>query len=167
MGDRVETLEDLLRPGLRAVCVGINPSPVSVQAGHYYQGILGQRFLARLRYVGLVDGGWRGFEDDAAFAAGVGFTDIVKRPTRDAAALSAAEFEHGRRMLKSKLEAQRPALVIFTFKKAAVKLLGSFAGNGFVPGLNLANSEVFVMPAPFEGNMTAYPTLDTLAARLS
>lgn len=30
MGEPVATLEDLLRPGLRAVCIGINPSPVSV-----------------------------------------------------------------------------------------------------------------------------------------
>ena len=37
MGERVATLEDLLRPRLRAVCVGINPSPVSVEAGHYYR----------------------------------------------------------------------------------------------------------------------------------
>lgn len=36
MDKRVETLEDLLRPGLRAVCVGINPAPVSVAAGHYF-----------------------------------------------------------------------------------------------------------------------------------
>jgi TDG/mug DNA glycosylase family protein len=36
MGQQVETLEDLLRPGLRAVCIGINPAPTSVGAGHYY-----------------------------------------------------------------------------------------------------------------------------------
>jgi hypothetical protein len=35
MGEKAETLADLLRPGLRAVVVGINPSPVSVAAGHY------------------------------------------------------------------------------------------------------------------------------------
>jgi hypothetical protein len=45
MGHRVETLADLMRPGLRAVCVGINPSPVSVAAGHYYQARLGQAFF--------------------------------------------------------------------------------------------------------------------------
>jgi hypothetical protein len=27
MGESIETLEDLLRPGLDAVCVGINPTP--------------------------------------------------------------------------------------------------------------------------------------------
>jgi len=167
MGDRVETLADLLRPALRVVCVGINPSIVSVEAGHYYQGTLGQRFFGRLRYVGLLDDRHAGFEDDAAFASGVGFTDIVKRPTAKAAALSPAEFEHGQNLFEAKLEAHRPELVIFTFKKAAESLFGSFSGNGFVPGLRLAHSEVFVMPAPYESNATVYPTLDILAERLA
>lgn len=126
MGERVETLEDLLQPGLRAVCVGINPSPVSVEAGHYYQGTLGQRFYGRLRYAGLLGDGPERFEDDAAFASAVGFTDIVKRPTRNAGAVSPADFEHGQRLLEAKLAAHRPELVIFTFKKAAESLLGPF-----------------------------------------
>jgi len=49
MGEKVETLADLLRPGLRAVIVGINPSTVSVEAGHYYQGTLGKLLWKRLR----------------------------------------------------------------------------------------------------------------------
>lgn len=40
MGTPVETLEDLLRPGLRAVCIGINPAPDSVAAEHYFVDIL-------------------------------------------------------------------------------------------------------------------------------
>ncbi len=40
MGQQVETLEDLLRPGLRAVCIGINPAPTSVGAGHYHAASL-------------------------------------------------------------------------------------------------------------------------------
>ena len=37
MGETVTTLVDLLRPELNMVIVGINPSPVSVAAGHSYQ----------------------------------------------------------------------------------------------------------------------------------
>jgi TDG/mug DNA glycosylase family protein len=44
MGEEIETLDDLLRPGLRAVAIGINPTPKSVAAGHYYQGKYGQTF---------------------------------------------------------------------------------------------------------------------------
>jgi hypothetical protein len=53
MGKSVETLEDLLRPGLRAICIGINPAPTSVTRGHYYQGRLGQLFYQRLRRAGF------------------------------------------------------------------------------------------------------------------
>lgn len=149
MGERVETLEDLLADGLRAVCVGINPSPVSVKAGHYYQGRAGQRFFGRLRTAGVLLEA-DGFEDDLAFAAGVGFTDIIKRPTPDAKALPAAEFQYGKQRLLDKLERYRPALVIFTFKKTAKVLFGEFPGIGFVRGLQFAQSEVFVMPSPYE-----------------
>src|SRR4051794_40840432 len=92
-GEQIETLEDLLRPGLRAVCVGINPALTSVAAGHYYQGQLGQAFFGRLRRADLLPrvAGW---EDDSAFGGGIGFTDIVKRPTRSAAEISPEELDY-------------------------------------------------------------------------
>lgn len=108
MGEKYLTLADLLKPGLRAVCVGIYPSPVSVEAGHYYQGAAGQRFFARLCKVGLLPASFAGFEDDAAFARGVGFTDIVKRPTRGEKDLRPGELAHGRSALMGKLTETRP-----------------------------------------------------------
>jgi len=87
MGEEVETLEHVLCPQLRAVCVTINPSPVSVAAGHCYQGRAGQRFLERLRSVGLLHERPDNCEDDQAFAHGIGFTDIIKRPSANASEL--------------------------------------------------------------------------------
>lgn len=150
MGEEVETLADLLRPGLRAVVVGINPSAVSVEAGHYYQGTLGKLLWRRLRDAGWLPGDARpGREDDDAFAAGIGFTDIVKRPSARAHELSAAEFAHGRAALEAKLAANAPGLVIFTYKKTATVLAGGFPGHGFVPGLEVAGIPAFVMPGPY------------------
>jgi TDG/mug DNA glycosylase family protein len=166
MGEQVQTLADLLRLGLRAVIVGINPAPDSVAVGYYYQGALGRQLWSRLRGVGMVRSHESGFEDDAAFASGVGFTDIVKRPTPGEKDVAAAEFQHGRDALVAKLEHYRPPLVIFTFKRTAVKLFGPFPGNGFVDGLRLASSDVFVMPGPYEAGDTANATLDTLRAYL-
>src|SRR4051812_36177627 len=100
MGKQVETLADLLRPRLRAVCVGINPAPRSVRAGHYYQGSLGQKFFSRLHQARVVPPGRGGWQDDEAFAAGVGFTDIVKRPTEKASHVRPEEYEHGRVLLE-------------------------------------------------------------------
>jgi TDG/mug DNA glycosylase family protein len=167
MGEEVETLADLLRPGLRAICIGINPSPVSVAAGHYYQGRLGQRFYSRLRSAGLLRDDSGGFEDDAAFAAGIGFTDIIKRPTASAKELRPEEFRHGRELLLSKLEENASGLAIFTFKKTAVELCGPIDGYGLLPGLKAGGVDAFVMPGPYERADRVNTALGELAGRMS
>jgi TDG/mug DNA glycosylase family protein len=161
MGEQVVTLADLLRPGLRAVVVGINPSPVSVAAGHYYQGLFGKRFFARLGAAGVLPGG-AGFEDDRAFAAGIGFTDVVKRPTPRAHALRPGEFDHGRDLLEAKLATLGVPKVLFTYKRAAQALLGTFEGHAALRGRSLAGAEVFVMPGPMERTDRVERALDEL-----
>ncbi|MEO6207502.1 MAG: hypothetical protein ABIP77_06075, partial [Candidatus Limnocylindrales bacterium] len=51
-GVQTVTLADLppLRDGL--LFIGLNPSPVSVEAGHYHQGRLGRTFWRRLMLAG-------------------------------------------------------------------------------------------------------------------
>ena len=164
MGEQVDTLADLLRPGLAAVVVGINPSTVSVEAGHYYQGTLGKLLWRRLRTAGLLPVDARpGREDDAAFAARIGFTDIVKRPSARAHELSAGEFAHGREALEGKLAEAAPELVIFTYKKTATVLRGPFAGHGFAPGIEVAGVPAFVMPGPYAKSEVAAAAIAELA----
>jgi TDG/mug DNA glycosylase family protein len=105
MGSPVETLADLVPIQPRTVCVGINPAPISVAAGHYYQGRLGQRLFDRLRQVDLLPEQVDSWEDDEAFGRGVGFTDIVKRPTGSASEVTPAEFRYGAEVLAAKLAA--------------------------------------------------------------
>lgn len=121
-----------------------------MEAGHYYQGRLGQQFYKRLRYVGLLPSEATGWEDDALFELGVGFTDIIKRATAKADKLSAKEFEHGRPMLWHKLDAARPALVIFTFPKTAKRLFGPAAQTGFFVAGDGSGTRYFAMPGPYE-----------------
>lgn len=150
LGSTVVTLTDLLRPGLRAVIVGINPAPASVQAGHYYQGRAGQIFFRRLGAVGLLPEG-PGFEDDRAFDAGIGFTDVVKRPTRGEADVTTQELEHGKSLLQPRLASAAAPLLIFVFKTAATTLIGSFDGHGLLPpAMQLYGARLFVMPGPYE-----------------
>lgn len=166
MGATVETLEDLLPESPRAVIVGVNPAPASVQAGHYYQGQLGQRLWQRLTRCGLMaiaPGQW---EDDAAVNAGYGLTDVVKRPTPSADALLPGEREHGAALLREKLCAVGPAAVIFTFKDAATAMVGPVRGFGWIDGLTLAGADVFVMPGPYEARPKVDQALAALAARL-
>ncbi|MGH3005040.1 MAG: mismatch-specific DNA-glycosylase [Gaiellaceae bacterium] len=148
MGEQVETLEDLLRPGLHAVCIGINPAPTSVRAGHYYQGRLGQQFYERLRRAELLPRA-SGWEDDLAFENGIGFTDIVKRATAKASEVRPKEYAYGQDLLRARMRAVQPRLVIFTFKKTAEVLFGSIAGNGLIRDRDLAGAPIFVMPGPY------------------
>jgi len=168
MGVPVRTLEDLWPQQALAVVVGINPAPVSVEAGHYYQGQLGQRLWDRLRLVGLLQGRVGGAEDDAAVAAGIGFTDIVKRPTAGADSVRPEEYRYGRALLRDKLVAADAPLVIFSFKEGAKRYFDrKIQGNGFIPGLKVGPASVFVLPGPYEGTGTANATLDTLRQRLA
>jgi TDG/mug DNA glycosylase family protein len=165
MGTPVETLEDLLRPGLRAVCVGINPAPDSVRAGHYYQGKLGQQFYGRLRRAGVLPRA-AGWEDDLAFELGLGFTDIVKRPTGGSKEVRPEEFAHGRPLLEAKIEAAAPKLLLFVFKETAKKLFGPFGGNGLLAGRTLAGAEIFVMPGPYAPREEVAQRVDELGELL-
>ena len=54
--------------------------------------------------------------------------------------------EHGRALLEAKLREYEVRRVLFTFKGAAVELLGAFDGYGLRPGAPLAGAEAFVMP---------------------
>ena len=56
-GVAVETLADLPPRRDRLLFVGLNPSPVSVTAGHYHQGRLGQTFWRRLMTARVIPSG--------------------------------------------------------------------------------------------------------------
>src|SRR5581483_9165384 len=153
-----ETLEDLLPNSPRAVCVGINPAPPSVAAGHYFQGRQGQRFYARLRQAGLIPAASPGFEDDDAVAVEIGFTDVVKRPTARSDEVPDSEMRHGVELLRTRLEVVGAPVLIFPFKRAAVAVIGKFDGNGWLDR-TFAGADLFVMPGPYEASHTANATI--------
>jgi TDG/mug DNA glycosylase family protein len=147
LGEEVLTLADLLRSGLRAVIVGINPSPVSVAAGHYYQGANGKRWWAALREAGILPDG-DGWEDDRLFAAGIGFTDLVKRATARETGLHPDEREQGRTLLQERLDGLGVERVLFVYKSSAKEVLGPFPGWGLRPGRPVAGNKAWVMCGP-------------------
>jgi len=132
MEAEVETLRDIPPQEGGVLLIGINPSPVSVAAGHYYQGTLGKRLWGRMRRVGLLadDSHW---EDEAFTGVGHGLTDIVKRPTTGEAALMRGEIEFGTGLLRKNVAAWKPSLVLFAFKAPADALLGGSADPGEGP----------------------------------
>ena len=123
--------------------VGINPSCVSVEKGHYLQGRLGRRFWKRLSDSGIAPDLPIGVEDDFAFANyDFGFADLVRRPTNKAIELSKEEKQTGVFDLAGRLSrfGDRPS-IIFIYE-AARKLAG--------PRLEAMGYRVYIMPGPYD-----------------
>ena len=147
----VETLADLPPEPGRLLFVGLNPSPVSVAAGHYHRGRLGQKFWRRLVVAGILPADVEpGAADDALVAAGHGITDLRKVPTpRDTA--SESELRAGVGPLFRKVAIWRPAAVIFVYKRAAEACAGRAIPEpwGRIDGMALAARPCFLMPGPY------------------
>lgn len=151
MGADCLTLADLWPQNPRAILVGINPAAASVEVGHYYHGLAGRRMFGMLPDAGVLrspcDEDASGLhDDDLALSQGIGFTDLVKRPTPNARGLEPAELNYGARILEKKLRSNASPLVIFVFKKTARELFGKFEGIGLLEGLEIAGARCFVMP---------------------
>jgi double-stranded uracil-DNA glycosylase len=149
MGEQVHTLADIWPDAPRAMIVGLNPAPTSVAAGHYYQGASGRRQLLRLAAARVFSAPDDGRFEAPALAAGVGFTDIVKRPTTGESGVSAAEIQHGRKILVHELASRRVPLVICVFRHPVAALLGTEGRPGMQSERAAWGGSIFRMPGPF------------------
>ena len=119
--DDLPTLPDYLTPGLDLVSIGINPSLPAARAGFYFANPR-NRFWPALNGSALVD---EVLEPGCAAMQrlhahyGIGFSDVVKRPTAGAGNLRTADFRRDAPLLRAKLEAVRPRLLWFHGKLAA------------------------------------------------
>ena len=108
----METLPDYLKPGLDIVLIGLNPSARSVEDGHYFANPR-NRFWTALSAANLV-GRPVGPQDDASLLAhGIGFTDVVKRPTSQASGLTSADYRRDAPGLREKLLRHAPRIACF------------------------------------------------------
>jgi len=160
-----ETLPDYLAPGLRLVLIGINPSPLSVQQGHYFfrrtnrfwPAFSRSRLSAALR--SLLGRDELGPEDDVRLLeVGIGFTDVVKVPTNNAAQVTPALYAEWAPRLRARIERFQPAVAAFhgvTGYRAFVQHgLGegkSTAGLGD-QNRRIGETRLFVVPNPSPAN---------------
>jgi TDG/mug DNA glycosylase family protein len=154
-----DTLPDYLRPGLRLLSIGLNPSLPSVAAGFYFANPR-NRFWTALNASRLVQGR---VEPGAAGVrqlfeqAGIGFTDLVKRPTRGAAQLRADDYRSGTLRLAAVLRTYQPAIAWFHGKLAYGQFLKRTGGaqSGVEWGLQpvrIGVTQIFVTPNPSPAN---------------
>lgn len=150
-GRTVETLADLPPERGGLLFIGLNPSPVSVTAGHYHQGRLGQRFWQRLGRAGIIPPGTAvEAADDTLVAAGHGISDLRKDPSaRDTA--GDAELTAGVGPLWQKIALWRPAAVVFIYRRAATISAGRDIPErwGQLAGVAMGGRPCFLMPGPY------------------
>ena len=107
---RLHTLADTVAPGMRLLVCGLNPSLYAADVGvGFARG--SNRFWRAALAAGLVS---RDRDPRHALVAhGIGMTDLVKRPTRQAAELSTAEYAEGLARLERLAERLEPEVVCF------------------------------------------------------
>ena len=155
----LETLPDYLGPGLDIVSIGLNPSLPSVREGFYFANPR-NRFWRALNASGLI-----AEKLDPGIAAmdilqeryGIGFTDVVKRPTAGGHDLRAADYREWSPVLRHKLEQYQPAIAWFHGKQAYAGYLRY--GEGIKPVIawgvqprRIGTTRVFVTPNPSPAN---------------
>ena len=159
------TLPDHLRPGLDLVFVGINPGLYSVQRGHYFARST-SRFWPAFSTSKLSERARRALgtntlcaEHDAELPCfGIGFTDVVKRPTANAEDLNASDFEKWLPRLLDKLQRYQPLVACF-HGLTAYRPLVKFALKSADPGPMLGGqreaigaTRLYVVPNPSPAN---------------
>jgi TDG/mug DNA glycosylase family protein len=156
-------LPDLLRDGLDVAFVSINPSLYSVERGHYFARksnkfwpCISRSELTRAAREAL-DLERLGPENDRTLLDfGIGFTDLVKRPTARAADLGPGELAGGVQSLLEKVERYRPRVACFHgvtgYRHVHEKLA---AGSDVILGpqaIHIGDTRLFVVPNPSGAN---------------
>jgi TDG/mug DNA glycosylase family protein len=168
------TLPDLLRNDLDLVFIGINPSLYSVAQGHYFAR-KANRFWPALSRSILSQSARRALgvdrlepvHDALLLDHGIGFTDVVKRPTARADELNPEEFAAASRELVTKLETFRPRIACFHGMMGYRPFIGIHAPTLPKPELGeqplrIGPTRLFVVPNPSPANAHASPAAQTV-----
>jgi len=157
---RARTLPDFVGPGMRLLVVGLNPSLYAADAGVGFARP-GNRFWAAALAAGLVS---RDRDPQHALREhGIGMTDLVKRATRGASELSAAEYRGGAERLEDVVRWLQPRAVCFVGLAGWRAAVDRTAKAGEQPA-GFAGVPVYVMPNTSGLNASATP--EVLAGHL-
>ena len=111
----IETLPDLVQPGMKVVFVGTNPGAKSARIGHYFAGS-SNMFWKILYESSLTEERLTTKTDRKLIAYGYGLTDVIKRPTRSTSELRRYDGNGVKNRLDSIIEKNKPGIVAFVGK---------------------------------------------------
>ncbi|RSK27266.1 G/U mismatch-specific DNA glycosylase [Bacillus sp. HMF5848] len=115
-----QPLPDILDSNIKLLFIGFNPSLTSGVVGHNYANP-SNRFWKILKEANITERQLKPEEDITLLKEGIGFTNIVDRPTKTAAELTKQEFIEGRNKLIEKIKLYNPAIVCFVGKGVYVQ----------------------------------------------
>lgn len=160
-----KTLPDYLRPGLDLVFIGINPGLYSVERGHYFARTTSRFWpafsaskLSQRARLGLGVGKLLPEHDAELLRFGIGLTDVVKRPSSNAAELSDQDFEEWTPRLLQKIERFRPRVACFhgvTAYRPFLKMALGCLDRKCAPGPQekaVGETRLYVVPNPSPAN---------------
>jgi TDG/mug DNA glycosylase family protein len=153
------TVPDLVRPALRVLFCGINPSLYSAAVGHHFARP-GNRFWPTLHRAGFTDRVLLPEQERELLDRGLGITNVVARATARADELDDADYERGARALARKVGRLRPQVVAFVGIAAFRRVTGDRSAGVGPAGAPFAGARVWVLPNP--SGLNAHYQLDEL-----
>jgi TDG/mug DNA glycosylase family protein len=146
----LKRLTDHIRPGVRILFVGINPSLRSAATGHHFAGY-SNRFWKLLFESKLLSESLT-YQDDWRLPDWeLGLTNIIQRPSAGIDALKPREYIAGRKRLIATVKHYRPHAVALLGVTIYRTLFSDTKGQRISLGLQsaqLAGVRVFVLPNP-------------------
>ncbi|WP_175052553.1 G/U mismatch-specific DNA glycosylase [Paraburkholderia sediminicola] len=157
----LQSLPDLLEPGLSVVFCGINPGVLAASTGRHFAG-RGNRFWRTVHLAGFTPEQIDPEDDRTLLQYGCGLTTVVSRPTARADELSQWEFKAAATEFEQKIERYAPQCVAFLGKMALSAMLGRPDIHWGLQPATFGGARAWVLPNPSGLNRTF--SLDALVA---
>jgi len=156
-GKTHDTLYDIMPDNgpLKILFIAKTPAPISVIAGHYFQGRQGKMFWNKLKEYAILQVPNGTYEDEYLLQNNYGLTDIVKVPRDYGNEPSDEEYINGLQRIIDLINKHKPTVIVFVYKKVLDNIMRlnfgikSKSDYGFNQDLEkYFNSKVFVFPMP-------------------
>jgi TDG/mug DNA glycosylase family protein len=143
----LQSLPDVIEPGLSLIFCGINPGMRAASTGHHFEG-RNNRFWRVLHLAGFTPEQIRPQHDRTLLRYGCGLTTVVPRATAQAAELSRAEIELAGDDFRRKIEQYAPRYVAFLGKMALAAISGTRNVDWGLQAAPFGGARTWVLPNP-------------------
>ncbi|MGF6757129.1 G/U mismatch-specific DNA glycosylase [Paraburkholderia sp. GAS42] len=151
--DLLQSLPDILEPGLSVVFCGINPGVSAASTGRHFAG-RSNRFWRAVHLAGFTPEQICPKDDRTLLQYGCGLTTVVSRPTARADELSQWEFKAAATEFERKIERYAPQCVAFLGKMALCAMSGRRDIHWGLQPTPFGGARAWVLPNPSGLNRT-------------